>query len=76
MAKSVEWVALIRRTYPPGTRIEVDGGRWLTTLPAGSRGTVRRVNRSGDIHVTLDDGYDVMLVSGRDYFHRVGGAAE
>lgn len=73
--RSPEWVAVIRKSYPVGCRVEVDQAEFPAAIPCGSRGTVKAVDDSGLIKVDWDEiALDLGLISGRDYFHLVGGA--
>ena len=47
---------IIRRKYPPGTRIVLDSLSDPDSPPAGTQGTVTAVDNIGTIHVNWDNG--------------------
>lgn len=71
--KSAEWVAVIRKCYPSGSKVVCDSMQDIHAVPSGTRGTVTGVDDVGTIHVDWENGSSLGLISGVDHFHIVGG---
>lgn len=64
---SKETVALLRKHYPQGTRIElISMNDAYTKLKPGDKGTVASVDDIGTIHVNWDCGSSLGIVYGED----------
>ena len=62
----------IKKTYPPGTRIELlSMNDAVATVPSGTRGTVSFVDDIGTIHPVWDNGRTLALVPGEDSFRKL-----
>lgn len=62
----------IKKTYPPGTRIElISMNDPYAPIPSGTRGTVRVVDDMGTIHPRWDNGRTLGVVPGEDDFRRL-----
>ncbi len=59
----------IKKTYPKGTRIELDFMDDIKALPVGTIGTVNHVDDIGQIHVLWDNGSTLPLNMEVDEFH-------
>ena len=70
---SREEVADLRNRFPVGARVELDhmSDQYNRTLHTGSRGTVRRVDDMGTVHVNWDCGSCLGLAYPDDSFHAV-----
>ena len=66
--KSQAEVAIIKRQYPVGTRIELDFMD-ERDMPAGLKGIVDFVDDQGQLHMLWENGRTLALVSGEDRFH-------
>ena len=61
-----------RKSYPPGTRLELIGmDDPFAPAPAGTRGTVRCVDDQSQIHVKWDNGSGLALIPDTDRFRRL-----
>ena len=61
-----------RKSYPPGTRLELIGmDDPFAPVPAGTRGTVRCVDDQSQIHVKWDNGSGLALIPDTDRFRRL-----
>lgn len=61
-----------RKSYPPGTRLELIGMEDpFAPVPAGTRGTVRCVDDQSQIHVKWDNGSGLALIPDTDRFRRL-----
>lgn len=60
-----------KKTYPPGTRIEL--GRQMSgeDIPAGAKATVLTVDDIGTIHCCFDNGRHLGVIPGEDSFRRI-----
>ena len=68
-AKTVE---RIRKEYPPGTTVElIHMDDPYTTIPSGTRGTVRDVDDTGTIFVSWENGSGLGVVYGVDSCRKV-----
>ena len=67
-----EQIEKVRKEYPAGTRIEliemVDE-KW--SVPAGTKGTVRKVDDMLNIWMHWDDGSGLALIYGMDKFRKI-----
>lgn len=63
-------VAMIRKRYPVGSRIELD---YMNEegMPPGLKGIVKSVDDAGALHIIWENGRSLALVPGADRFHRV-----
>jgi len=62
----------MKRNYPSGTRIElIQLNDPYTTIPPGTRGTVRFVDDIGTVHPAWDNGRSLGLVPGEDSFRKL-----
>jgi len=68
MRNNVSIVSALRKTYPPGTRVELVhmNDPYNTTLTEGCKGTVVNVDDIGTIHVAWDCGSSLGIVDGED----------
>ena len=66
------YIASVKRRFPEGTRIVLD---FMSDDPhpveAGTKGTVLHVDDIGTIHCLFDNGRQLGLVPGEDYFHKI-----
>jgi len=60
-----------KKTYPPGTRIEL--GRQMSgeDIHAGAKATVIAVDDIGTIHCRFDNGRHLGVIPGEDSFRRI-----
>ncbi|GHU68146.1 hypothetical protein FACS1894184_09440 [Clostridia bacterium] len=75
---SKEEVERLRRSYPPGTRVElvetmIDP---YAPVPAGTQGTVQEVEDNGDIEMVWDNHSTLKLLPDVDSFRIVQDAAD
>ena len=65
-------VQRMKKTYLPGTRIELD---YMSDDPRpiapGTKGTVKIVDDIGTVHCIFDNGRYLGLVPGEDFFHAI-----
>ena len=62
----------IKRTYPPGTRIElISMSDPYAPVPSGTKGTVSFVDDIGTIHPKWDNGRSLGVVVGEDEFRKL-----
>ena len=62
----------IKKTYPPGTRIElIRRNDAFARVPSGTRGTVSFVDDIGTIHPVWDNGRTLGLIVGEDSFRKL-----
>ena len=62
----------IKKTYPPGTRIElISMNDAFAPVPSGTRGTVSFVDDIGTIHPVWDNGRTLGLIVGEDSFRKL-----
>ena len=68
----IQRVENIKKTYPPGTRIELlsmnDG---FAPVPPGTRGTVSFVDDIGTTHPVWDNGRTLGVIVGEDSFRKL-----
>ena len=68
-----EQIQRIKRTYPEGTRIELDHMDDIRPVPPGTKGTVVHVDDVGTIHIEWDNGRRLGVIPGEDSFHVIKG---
>ena len=62
----------IKKTYPPGTRIELlSMNDAFAPVPSGTRGTVSFVDDIGTIHPVWDNGSTLGVIVGEDSFRKL-----
>ena len=62
----------IKRTYPPGTRIElISMSDPYAPIPSGTKGTVSFVDDMGTIHPKWDNGRSLGVIVGEDEFRKL-----
>lgn len=62
----------IKKTYPPGTRIELlSMNDAFAPVPSGTRGTVSFVDDIGTIHPVWDNGRMLGVIVGEDSFRKL-----
>ena len=62
----------IKRTYPPGTRIElISMYDPYSPVPSGTKGTVSFVDDMGTIHPKWDNGRSLGVIVGEDEFRKL-----
>ena len=67
-----ERVENIKRTYPPGTRIElISMSDPYAPVPSGTKGTVSFVDDIGTIHPVWDNGRTLGIIVGEDEFRKL-----
>jgi len=66
-----EDVEEVKREYPKGTRVELVYMEDFQAPPKGTKGTVRRVDDIGTVHVNWDNGSSLGAVYGEDVIRRV-----
>lgn len=64
-------VEQIKKQYPVGTRIELDGMDDERDMPAGLKGVVQYVDDAGQLGMLWDNGRTLSLIPGEDRFHTV-----
>ncbi len=62
-------VEQIKKKYPPGSRIELDGMENERDMPVGLKGTVRYVDDAGQLGMLWDNGRTLSLIPNADLFH-------
>ncbi len=62
---------ILRAKYPAGTRIELISMDDPQAVPAGTKGTVVRVDDGCNIHMKWDNGRSLALIEGVDQFRKV-----
>ncbi len=60
-----------KKTYPPGTRIELTSDMVGENIPAGTQGTVTVVDDIGSIHMAWDNGRSLAVIPGEDSFRKI-----
>ena len=66
-------LALLRKTYPAGTRVELVRMDDVQAPPIGTKGTVYGVDDTGSLLVNWDNGSGLNVVYGIDSCRKVGG---
>lgn len=61
-------VAIIKKNYPPGTRIELDHMD-EAGMPEGLKGIVDFVDDQGQLHMIWENGHSLALIPNEDRFH-------
>ena len=65
-------VQRMKKTYLPGTRIELDCmGEDPRPIAPGTKGTVKIVDDIGTVHCIFDNGRSLGLIPGEDCFHAI-----
>lgn len=64
-------VEQIKKKYPPGSRIELDGMENERDMPVGLKGTVRYVDDAGQLGMLWDNGRTLSLIPNEDRFHLI-----
>ena len=64
-------IEMIKKTYPTGTKIELDHMEDPQAVPPGTKGTVQYVDDIGQIHVKWENGSGLALIYGVDHFHTI-----
>lgn len=65
-----------KKTYPPGTRIELTSDMSGEDIPAGTQGTVIAVDDIGTIHCNFDNGRSLGIIPSEDSFRKIAEAPE
>ena len=65
-------VKLLKAKYPEGTKIRLIHMDDFQAVPAGTIGTVRKVDDMGTIHVLWETGSTLGVIEGVDSFEVVG----
>lgn len=73
MFPSREIVERIRKEYPAGTRVELVKMNDFQAPPVGTQGTVNRVDDTGSLMVSWDNGSGLNVVYGEDIVKKVKG---
>jgi hypothetical protein len=73
---TADQVALLRRQYPKGTRIELVQMNDAQAPPIGTKGTVDGVDDIGSILVTWDNGSPLNVAYGEDIVRQLPGLSE
>ena len=60
-----------RKSYPPGTRIELTADMVGENIRKGTRGTVVFVDDMASIHMEWDNGRTLALIPGEDSFMKI-----
>ena len=71
MFPSREIVERIRKEYPAGTRVELVKMDDFQAPPVGTQGTVNRVDDTGSLMVSWDNGSGLNVVYGEDIVKKV-----
>ena len=66
-----ERIEILKKLYPPGSRVELDRMDDWQAPPIGTRGTVRGVDGIGSILVAWDNGSNLNVIYGEDLCHVV-----
>lgn len=62
----------MKRKYPSGTKIVLDRmGEDPRPVPRGTKGVVLFVDDIGTVHCSFENGRQIGLVPGEDFFHRL-----
>ncbi len=69
---SAERIQHFKDKYPAGTRVELDSmGDDPRPIERGTKGTVIAVDDIGTVHCRFDNGRQLGLVPGEDFFHKI-----
>ena len=68
---SREHIELLRKRYPPGTRVGLQYMDDPQAPPPGTTGTVSYVDDMGQIGVAWDAGSSLSLIPGKDGFSKI-----
>ena len=68
---SREQIELLRKRYPPGTRVRLQYMDDPQSPPPGTRGTITYVDDMGQIGVAWDTGSSLSLIPGKDGFSKI-----
>ena len=66
-----EQIETLRKTYTPGTRVELVSMNDPQAPPTGTRGTVLGVDDTGSLLMRWDNGSRLNAVYGEDYVKKV-----
>lgn len=62
----------LKRSYPPGTRVELTHmADPYAPVPPSTKGIVQVVDDAGQLHVAWDNGRTLALIPGEDEFRRL-----
>lgn len=68
---SKERLEMLRKDYPAGTKVCLDGMEGESRMVSGLKGEVRYVDDIGQIHVGWENGSGLALIPGVDWFHKI-----
>lgn len=68
---SGEQIELLRKRYPPGTRIHLQYMDDPQAPPPGTTGTVQYIDDLGQLGVAWDTGSSLSLIPGKDSFSKI-----
>ena len=68
---SRELVESIRKKYPTGTRVELVKMDDLQAPPVGTKGTVLRVDDTGSLMMSWDNGSGLNVIYGEDVVKKI-----
>ncbi len=66
-----EQIELLRKRYPPGTRVRMQYMDDPQAPPPGAMGTVQYIDDAGQIGVAWDAGSSLSLIPGKDGFSKI-----
>jgi hypothetical protein len=66
----------LKKSYPPGTRIELISDMVGESIPKGTRGTVAVVDDTGTLHTDFDNGRSLGVLPDVDSFRRIDDRAD
>lgn len=68
---SREQIELLRKRYPPGTRVRLQYMDDPQAPPPGTMGTVQHIDDLGQLGVAWDTGSSLFLIPGKDRFSTI-----
>lgn len=68
---SREQIELLRKRYPPGTRVRLQSMDDPQAPPPGTTGTVQYIDDLGQLGVAWDTGSSLSLIPGKDSFSKI-----
>ena len=72
MAYTENRTEVLKRKYPSGTKIMLDlMGKDPRPVPPGTKGIVLFVDDIGTVHCAFENGRQLGLIPGEDFFHRL-----